>query len=178
MKKIRTILLMMLLVLIISPVAARPHNGIALGAQIGFLTTGVVVDIPLGPIAINAGVNYPLGFKYIEWLGGETDGDFFTPYFTVTGDVTAPIPLGDNFDLKLGISTVAFTDFTTGMFGVAGGTIKGEYWIPNKNTGLFVNLNVPIAVYIVTEEQTWGLINSYVPLIGIFTTTAGVLWTL
>jgi hypothetical protein len=43
--------------------------------------------------------------------------------------------------------------------------------------GLFVNLNVPIAVYILTEEQQWGMVNVFIPLVGVFTTTAGVLWT-
>ena len=179
MKTIRVLsLILFLIFLVTGTVVARPNQSLAIGAQVGFLATGVVIDIPLGPIAINAGVNYPMGFKYLEWISGETEeGDFFQPYFTVTGDLTAPIPLGDNFDLKLGISTVAFTDFSTGMYGVAGGTIKGEYWIPNKNTGLFVNLNVPIALYFLTEDSQTAFVNPVIPLIGLFTTTAGVLWT-
>ncbi|HCS37011.1 MAG: hypothetical protein CVV48_15985 [Spirochaetae bacterium HGW-Spirochaetae-4] len=166
-----------ILILLAAPLAARPNQGPAIGVQAGFLATGVVVDIPLGGISLNAGVNYPLGFKYIEWAAGETDGDFFIPYFTVTGDITVPFALGENFDLKVGLSTLAFTDFETGMFGVAGGAVKGEYWIPNKDMGLFVNLNVPIAVYILTEDQQWGMVNAFIPLVGLFTTTAGVLWT-
>lgn len=170
-------IILAILIVLAAPVAARPNQGPAVGIQGGFLATGIVVDIPLGGLSLNAGVNYPLGFKYIEWATGETDGDFFMPYFTVTGDVTVPFELGENFDLKVGLSTLAFTDFETGMFGVAGGAVKGEYWIPNKDMGLFVNLNVPIAVYILTEEQQWGMVNAFIPLVGVFTTTAGVLWT-
>lgn len=178
MKIMRTILAILIFTLVITPATARPNQGLAIGAQVGFLATGVIVDVPLGPIALNAGINYPMGFKYLDWISGETEGgDFFKPYFTVTGDITAPIPLGDNFDLKLGVSSVAFTDFSTGMYGVAGGTIKGEYWIPNKNTGLFVNLNVPVVIYFLTENEQLIFSNPVIPLIGLFTTTAGVLWT-
>ena len=178
MKKIRTILVIFIFIFATTAVTARPNQGLAIGAQVGFLATGIVVDLPLGPVAINAGINYPMGFKYLEWISESSeDADFFQPYFTVTGDITAPIPLGDNFDLKLGVSTVAFTDFSTGMYGVAGGAIKGEYWIPNKNTGLFVNLNVPVVIYFLTENEQLIFSNPVIPLIGLFTTTAGVLWT-
>jgi hypothetical protein len=42
--------------------AVRPCTGnISIGAQLGFLATGVVVDVDLGPVCRECGVNYPLG---------------------------------------------------------------------------------------------------------------------
>lgn len=165
---------------ILTPLSARANDSLAIGVQGGFLATGAVIDIPLGPIVVNAGVNYPAGWLYIRTLSesDSTFDDLVDPYFTVTADVTAPIPLGDNFDLKIGASTLAFTDFTSGMFGVAGAALKGEYWIPEKTTGLFVNLNIPIMLYVVGEDTPFSaIISPWLPLAGLFTTTAGVLWT-
>lgn len=168
-----------LAVAVAAPAAARPTNGIAIGVQGGFLATGVVVDIPLGPIDVNAGVNYPVGWTYIAALAEADYEDIFAPYFTVTADVTVPIPLGGNFDLKLGINTLGFTDFSSGIFGVAGGTAKGEYWIPGRNLGLFVNLNVPVMLYLTGAGTAFeAVFNPWLPLAGLVTTTAGVLWSL
>lgn len=181
MKTTRKICVVVIIVLfaILSPLSARANESMAIGVQGGFLATGVVIDIPLGPIVANAGVNYPVGWLYIKTLAnsGGTFDDLIDPYFTVTADVTAPIPLGDNFDLKIGVSTLAFTDFSSGMFGVAGAAIKGEYWIPEKDTGLFVNLNVPVMLYVVGVDTPFNaIVSPWLPLAGLFTTTAGVLW--
>ncbi len=160
--------------------AARPE-GIAFGAQGGFLATGVVVDIPLGKLGVNAGVNYPLGWTWIATLaGGATDVDMLFPaFFTVTADVTTRIELSEDFSLKVGASGIALTDFEMGFAGVVGACLKAEYWIPNKDTGLFVNLNVPVMAFLLLEGQTPGTIFSpWLTLAGLLTTTAGVLWTL
>lgn len=175
----RIFVITILLVTMLVPLSAKANDSMAIGVQAGFLATGAVIDIPLGPIAVNAGVNFPAGWYYIKTLANEQESleGLIDPYFVVTADVTAPIPMGDNFDLKIGINTLAFTDFTSGMFGVAGATIKGEYWIPNKNTGLFVNLNAPVMVYIVSEDTPFNaVVSPWLPLVGIVTTTAGVLW--
>jgi hypothetical protein len=43
--------------------------------------------------------------------------------------------------------------------------------------GLFVNLNVPVMLYVVGEDTPFSAIFSpWLPLAGLFTTTAGVLW--
>ncbi len=167
-------------ILVISPIAARANKSVAVGAQFGFLATGIVADIPLGPLALQAGVNYPLGWLYIQSLAGSDNdiGDLFDPFFVVTADVTFPIGLGENFDLKLGVSTLGFTDFESGVFGVAGPAVKGEYWIPQKDVGLYVNLNIPVMAYILSADGTFEwVVHQALPLVGIFTTTAGVLWS-
>jgi len=176
------ILLVMILVFSHAALFARGFGNIAIGAQAGFIATGIVVDIDLGPIALNAGVNYPLGWTYIAALAGGSAAAF-PALFTVTADVTAPFPLGEDFMLKLGANTVAFTDFQAGIIGIAGACIKGEYWIPNRNYGLFVNLNVPVMAYGVIGELTGDdtasgmFFDPALPLLGLFTTTAGVLWS-
>lgn len=174
------VMVLIVLLLITAPLTARANNSLAIGGQIGFLATGAVIDIPLGPIALQAGVNYPLGIAFIDTtfgLEGELAG-LFDSIFVATADATFPISLGENFDLKLGISTLSFTDFNTSVFGVLGPAIKGEYWVPNKNYGLYVHLNTPLMVYGYTESGfTWDMHAGYA-LIGLLTTTAGVLWAL
>ncbi len=173
-------IVLVIAILAIAPISARMNSSLAVGAQFGFLATGIVADIPLGPLALQAGVNYPVGWLYIQSLaGGDDFGDFFNPFFVLTADITAPIGLGENFDLKLGVSTLGFTDFESGVFGVAGPAVKGEYWLAEKEVGLYVNLNVPIMGYILTADGSFDwIIHQALPLAGLFTTTAGVLWSL
>lgn len=175
------VMVLIVLLLITTPLTARANESLAIGGQLGFLATGAVIDIPLGPIAIQAGVNYPLGIAYIDAiadLGGALTG-LFDSIFVATADVTFPISLGENFDLKIGVSTLAFTDFNTSAFGMLGPAIKGEYWIPNKNYGLYVHLNSPLMVYGVTEADGFMYeADPAIALLGLFTTTAGVLWAL
>jgi len=185
MKKIHLILILVLVFAIMPATqvaAARPAGSIALGVQGGFLATGIVADINLGFLAINAGVNYPLGYTYIASLAGAEGEDLFLPLFTVTADVTSPMPLGDNFYLKPGVSAIAFTDFESGIGGVAGACLKAEYWIPNQNYGLFVNMNVPVMLFGAVandlDETSGGIYFSpWLPLFGLLTTTAGALWS-
>lgn len=172
-----TFVLIIALVLAAAPLAARPTNGIAIGAQVGFAATGVVIDIPLGGLYLNAGVNTPLLWTWIAANAGAED-NLMAPFFTVTADITKPIPLGENFDLKLGLSALGATDFETVLVGVVGPTAKGEYWIPNKDIGLFMHMDVPVAYYMVSDTESVFGSNWLVPLFGLVTTTAGVLWAL
>ncbi len=175
------VFVVVMLMVLAMPLTARANDSLALGGQVGFIATGAVVDIPLGPMAVQAGINYPLGIRYIEFLAGG-DGsfvdDFLSAFFVVSSDITFPISLGENFDLKLGLSGIGLTDFQSMLIGVIGPAVKGEYWIPNKNYGLFVNLNIPVMVVGVTDEGTLFESDPILPLLGLFTTTAGVLWAL
>ena len=174
-------ILVITIIMLVTPLAARENNSIAIGVQGGFLATGVVVDIPLGPLSVNAGLNYPAGWLYIRTLSdtNEDIDNLLDPFFVLTADVTSPIPVGENFNLKVGANSLAFTDFSNGLFGVAGFVLKGEYWIPNKDRALFVNLNVPLMLYVVGPETPFNAVFSpWLPLAGLLTTTAGVLWSL
>lgn len=172
-----TILLVAILLIFTTTVTARANNRIAVGGQFGFLATGVVVDIPVGPLAIQAGLNYPLGVKYIGEVSGDSSGvDAFTDaFFVVSSDITYPISLGTNFDLKFGVSALGFTDFSAGILGAAGIAIKGEYWLEDKNIGLFVNLNAPVVLFAWTEDGFETITDPLLPIIGLVTSTAGVL---
>lgn len=157
---------------------AREKN-IAVGAQLGFTTSGVLVDVGLGSLYLQAGVGYPLGISYIAALSD--DEDIFYNVFTYNADISQAFALSDQFDLKLGIGTTAFTNFGPVIIGFAGPVIKGEYWIPNKNMGLFLNLNVPVMAYgIVEDDDTFNggvIFDPVFPLIGLVTSTFGVLYS-
>ncbi len=174
----RKILLIVLLVLLTAPLLfARPTKGIAIGAQVGALATGVVADFPLGPVSLSLGINTPLIINYVMTQSGDLFENNIAPFFIVSGDFTYPFALGQHFDLKVGISSLAGTDFENGVIGVAGGIVKGEYWIPNKPIGLFMHMDLPIVVYIGGKEIGFTTATSWlIPLLGIFTTSAGVLW--
>ena len=181
----RFIIIIVVLVMIVpsAPIFARSDNDIALGVQLGFLATGVVADINIGPISLNAGVNYPIGWTYLSLLTGNVDSTAFPALFSVTADATFPISLSEDFYLKIGASTLGFTDFETGIIGVLGPCIKGEYWIPYRDYALFVNLNVPIMLYgafgdFIGDSSASGVYFSpYLTLFGLATTAAGILWS-
>jgi len=173
-KKVALVLIMVLIGTTL--LFARPTKGIAVGAQVGPLATGVVVDFPLGPVSFNFGVNTPLMINYIKTQSEDVFEDAIAPYFMVSADITYPIHLGEHFDLKFGISTLAGTDFKNAIIGIAGGTVKGEYWIPNKKIGIFMHMDVPVVVYFAAEDTFLVEANWLIPLLGVFTTTAGVLW--
>jgi hypothetical protein len=177
MKK-QLIIIVLITLLFSTPIFSRANEDLAIGGQLGFLATGVVVDIPFGPLAVQAGINYPLGFSFIQAVTNNLDDAFFFPYFNVSADVTYPISLGDDFDLKIGVSTLGFTDFANGIFGAIGGTIKGEYWIQEKDIGLFANLNAPIMVYLFADGERITFTDPLLPLIGLITSTVGVLYRL
>ncbi|MFA5569927.1 MAG: hypothetical protein ACOX0W_05535 [Sphaerochaetaceae bacterium] len=178
-KRVVTIAIIALLLVVCSfSLSARPTKGIALGAQIGAMATGVLVDVPAGPLAISGGINYPLLVKYIEFLAGESFITDVIPFMMVSADLSYPIAIGENFDLKFGLSTLAGTDFKEGIMGTVGAMIKGEYWLPQKKVGLFFHMDVPFWAYMATKETSNSIIDPGLPLLGIFTTRAGLLWAL
>lgn len=177
----RRIFIVLLLIFLSSTrIFARPTRGIAIGAQVGPLATGVVADFRLGPVALSLSLGTPLMINYILSQTGdvfEDDIGSIAPFFMVGGDFTYPIALGEHFNLKIGLSTLAGTDFEYGIIGIAGGTIKGEYWIPNKKIGIFMHMDVPVMAYIAGSEiESAAIFNWAIPILGIFTTSAGVLW--
>jgi hypothetical protein len=182
MKKVRNLLISLLLVstLGIGTVSAR-ESTLALGLQAGFVATGVVADLQLGSLGLSAGLNYPIGYTYIASLSDSGTENLFAKAATVTADITTAFDLSDAFSLKLGICTIALTNFGPTFGGIAGPCLKGEYWIPNKKTGLFVNLNAPVMLYGVavdefSEADAAIVFSPWLPLAGLFTTTFGVLF--
>ena len=182
MKKAKLLLLSLVLasVLGIGNVTAR-DNAVAVGLQAGFVATGVVLDLQLGSLGLSAGLNYPIGYTYIASLAEASDEDLFAKAATVTADITTAFDLSDSFSLKFGICTIALTNFGPTFGGVAGPCLKGEYWIPNKKVGLFVNLNAPIMLYGVavdefSEKDAVAVFSPWLPLAGLLTTTFGVLY--
>jgi hypothetical protein len=182
MKKVRNLLISLLLVstLGIGTVSAR-ESTFALGLQAGFVATGVVADLQLGSLGLSAGLNYPIGYTYIASLSDSGTENLFAQAATVTADITIAFDLSDAFSLKLGVCTIALTNFGPTFGGIAGPCLKGEYWIPNKKTGLFVNLNAPVMLYGVavdefSEADAAIVFSPWLPLAGLFTTTFGVLF--
>lgn len=164
--------------LAVSLLPARDQK-IAVGAQIGFAATGVVVDVGLGSLYLQAGVNYPLGITYI---GAALEAeDSFVNIVTFNADISQAFALSENFDLKLGLGTTAFSNFGPVIIGLGGVVLKGEYWVPQKNYGLFLNLNIPILAYGFIEDDDnfdGGVVfNPLLPLAGLLTSTIGVLYT-
>jgi len=173
----RTTILLLVLIVSLGTLSAR-ENSVAVGAQLGFTTTGVLVDVGLGDLYLQAGVNYPMGITYIA---STTDSEekFFDIY-TFNADISQAFALSENFDMKIGLGTTAFTNFGPVVLGLAGAVVKGEYWIPNKNTGIFVNLNIPVMAYgFIEDDETFDggvVFNPLFPLAGLFTSTVGVLY--
>ena len=172
------IILIAVIILASTPLVSKANDTLAFGGQLGFLASGVVIDIPFGALDVQAGINYPLGFSFIQAATDNIDDAFFFPYFNVTADVTYPVSLSDNFDLKFGISTLGFTDFESGVFGALGGAIKGEFWIQEKDIGLFMNLNAPIMVYLFADGESLVFTDPLLPLIGLVSSTVGILYRL
>lgn len=159
-------------------VAAKPS--ISLGAQLGFINTGIVADVNLGFLSISASANYALGFAWIVAVTGESLDDAINKHFvTFAADVHYPWQLSENFILKLGLSTTLITNFENYVGGVAGIGGKAEYWLPN-DIGLFANVNFPIMLYgavaATADEGSGGMVffNALLPLLGIFTSSVGV----
>jgi len=171
----------LLLLLIISPLTARDNN-LAVGFQAGFAATGVVVDVGLGSLYLNAGLNYPLGYSYIAASVGEED-EAFPKVATLTLDVSTAFALSENFDLKVGLGGILLTNFGPVSGGLVGPVLKGEYWIPDKNYGLFLNINVPVMLFGVLIDDAGGDteaavdFNPLYPLLGLLTTSVGVLFS-
>ena len=164
--------------LALSELAAR-EDSFAIGAQVGFTTTGVVADIGLGELYIQAGINYPMGITYIA-AQTESEEKFFD-IVTLNADICQAFALSDSFDLKVGVGTTAFTNFGPVVAGLAGPVLKGEYWIPEKHYGLFLTLNMPLIAYgfIEDDENFDGGIfyHPLLPLAGLLTSTVGVLYS-
>lgn len=183
MKKERVTVTIFILILLfgISPLVARDKN-LAVGFQAGFAATGVVVDVGLGPFYLNAGLNYPLGYSYIASNVGAGDAAF-PKVATLTLDVSTAFPMGENFDLKLGLGGIVLTDFGPVAGGLVGPVLKGEYWVPGNNYGLFLNINVPVMLFGVLIDDANGDtsaafdFNPLYPLLGLLTTSVGVLFS-
>jgi hypothetical protein len=175
-----TIIFLALLLIFTTTITARANEKIAVGGQLGFLASGAVVDIPLGSLALQAGLNYPLGLRYINEVTGDSEefNDLLGAFFVVSADITYPISLGTNFDIKIGVSALGFTDFQEGVLGAAGVAIKGEYWLEEKDVGLFVNLNAPVVLFAMASGNIDTITHPLLPLIGLVSSTAGVLWRL
>jgi hypothetical protein len=130
---------------------------------------------------MSAGLNYPIGYTYIASLSDSGTENLFAKAATITADITTAFALSDAFSLKLGICTIALTNFGPTFGGIAGPCLKGEYWIPNKKIGLFVNLNAPIMLYGVAVDEfsdadAVAVFSPWLPLAGLFTTTFGILY--
>lgn len=179
-EKMTLLIVIMILLLGISPLAAR-ENKMAVGIQAGFSATGVVFDIGLGPVYLNVGLNYPLGYSYIASVADASTSETFPPIATLTFDVSTAFALSEAFDLKVGLGGIFLTDFGPIAGGFVGPVLKGEYWVPNKNYGLFVNIHVPIMLIGVLFDDgstsTGVDFNPLYPLAGIFTSTVGVLYS-
>ena len=173
----RTVILLLVLVVSLGTLSAR-EKSVAVGAQLGFTTTGVLVDVGLGDLYLQAGVNYPMGISYIAAYAD--DDNVFKNIFTFNADISQAFALSENFDMKIGLGTTAFTNFGPVVLGLAGAVVKGESWIPNKNTGIFVNLNIPVMAYgFIEDDDTFDggvVFNPLFPLAGLLTSTVGVLY--
>ena len=84
--QIRKVVLVVLLIILVASfnLSARPNKNIALGFQVGAFATGPVVDIPLGPLALNVGINYPLLIGWIKTIS-DMDSDLFKSVFFLSG---------------------------------------------------------------------------------------------
>ncbi|HAF86095.1 MAG TPA: hypothetical protein DCG32_06995 [Sphaerochaeta sp.] len=186
MKKERLTVTIFFLILLlgISSLPARDNN-IAVGFQAGFATTGVVVDIGVGPIYLNAGINYPLGYNAFRAANNEGAGqDAFPKVATFSFDVSTAFPKGENFDLKLGLGGIVLTDFGSVAGGLVGPVLKGEYWIPNKNYALFLTINMPVMIFGVLIGDIGGDSSDAVDfdpmlytMFSLLTTSVGVLYS-
>ena len=183
MKKDRITITICLLILLIgiSPLAARENN-FAMGIQAGFAATGVVVDVGIGPLYLNAGVNYPLGYSYIATNAG-AGSSAYPKIVTLTLDLSTALEKSENFEIKIGLGGIVLTDFGPLAGGLVGPVIKGEYWAPDKNYGLFLNINIPVMLFGVLIDDVGGNTAALVdfdplyPLFGLLTTTVGVLYS-
>lgn len=164
-----------------APLSAREKT-IAAGFQAGFAATGVVLDVGLGPLYLNTGINYPLGYTYVVATSGG-GSEAFPKVVTFTLDVSTAFAMGENFDLKIGLGSILLTDFGPLSGGLVGPVIKGEYWVPYKNYGFFLNINVPVMLFGVLIDDAGGDTTAVVdfnpiyPLLGLLTTSAGVLYS-
>ncbi len=180
------LLVLLVLAFALAPLAARPSS-VAVGAQLGFAATGVVVDVGLGSMYVQAGLNYPLGITYI--LANTSDStsseDIFVNVYSLNADVSQAFALSDNFDVKLGVGATVFTNFGPVAIGLAGAVVRGEYWIPNKNpnknTGIFLTMNIPFMGFgVIQNDSTFDggvIFNPLLPLMGLLTSTVGLLYS-
>lgn len=173
----RILAIFIILAVLAVPVFARPSS-YAVGGQLGFTSTGAVVDMEFGPVALNIGANFPAGIAYITKLAGDDDWDIANSLFTMTTDLTYPISLGDDFSLKVGLGNTLFTNFSKSALGFAGVVAKGEYWINGGPFGLFAKVDLPLFLYAIGDTETVGGFSHALPLMGIFTSTVGVLYAL
>lgn len=171
----RTIFILLVSLLVLGNLAARPSS-LAIGAQVGFINTGVVVDLGLGSTYLNAGIGYPLGITYLAYAGGE---ELIVPASTVSADITYAFALSDSFSLKVGVGGTGMTDFHSGFLGVLGPVLKSEYWVPNKHFGLNVTLHIPVVMAGGFEDMddVFAGYSAMLPVLGLFTSTIGVLFS-
>jgi len=183
-KRFTSTILFLILLLGISSLPARDNN-IAVGFQAGFATTGVVADIGLGPIYLNAGINYPLGYNAFRAANNEGAGQDACPKVaTFSFDVSTAFPKRENFYLKLGLGGILLTDFGSVAGGLVGPVLKGEYWIPNKNYALFLTINMPVMIFGVLISDIGGDSSDAVDfdpmlytMFSLLTTSVGILYS-
>ena len=172
----------LLLVVSVFSLSAR-ENPLAMGFQVGLAATGAVLDVELGPLSLNAGFNYPVLYTYMAATSNIDPKDVFLKVATFTLDISRAFPLGRGFDFKLGLGSIVLTDFGPVFGGLAGVVLKGEYWAPGKNHGMFLNINLPLILYGVlldyTEDGTSSDVhfNPLYPLLGLLTTSVGLLFS-
>ncbi|MDY0288122.1 MAG: hypothetical protein RBR15_04780 [Sphaerochaeta sp.] len=180
-RRISIVITVLILIVAVAPLSAR-QSKFAMGVQAGFAATGVVVDVGLGPLYLNAGINYPLGYTYVAASSG-AGSDSFPKVATITLDLSTAFAMGENFDLKVGLGGILLTDFGPATGGLVGPVVKGEYWVPNKNYGLFLNINVPVMLFGILIDDAGGDSTAVVdfdplyPLLGLLTTSVGVLFS-
>jgi hypothetical protein len=172
----------LILIVCTLPVAAGPERSVSIDAQFGIADTGIIVDIPVGPVELSPGLNYPAGLALMgQVLGVYEHLPFINepgPVFTL--DVTYPFDIGERFTLKTGTSVWIMTDYLfTSMMGTAGFVIRPEYLFSGSNWGLFYNLRLPVVHY-GYPSLSGNFFNEFDPMLpvvmGFLTSAFGVLY--
>ncbi|AEC02512.1 hypothetical protein [Parasphaerochaeta coccoides] len=182
MKKMKMIfaIAVVLLVACVTPVMAQDFG---VGVQFGVFVTGIVADIPVGPISLTPGVGYPFGIKaFANMSESSEDTEVFNAAPVFSLDATIPFDFGDNFRLKIGAGAWALTHIKDGTFmGTAGLKVRPEFFTNTGNWSVFINVDVPVIVFFPRDnaDGTQGMKVEYNPLLtvfSVFTSSLGVMY--